>query len=1009
MMISEKWRITLLNGLELTGNGQRVDRFRSRTTAELLALLVLKSHRIVVREEIAGTIWPDSTPEAGRAGLRTALASLRAQLELPGTIANTILLADRVGVRLSTDAFTSDVLEFKAYSTLALSAATPESRLETALTAVDHYAGELLPGIFSEWVLAEREKLHRSYLSHVSEIVAFYRSTGQFSLAIPYAQRLVDEDPFDEDACVLMMRLCIEAGRPDDAIIGFDRLNRTLHTELETSPGAAASELQKFARQMCAETPAPSTQQSSAASVVSLGRNESSRFQPFGQNSNKDAGSISRPTGLPIPLTRFFGRDTDIMHIVGMICPNTASGISNPQRLITLSGTGGTGKTRLAIEIGSVLHSGRQISVTFVPLADISDPARILEAIATALEIAAIEADNLTAGIVSTLSGKPHLLILDNLEQLLGNESEPDDGREAPHSSLAQATTEIILSLLMYLPDLCCLITSRQTLSVDGEQEYPLQPLSTPTLPATPERLLDFASVKLFLDRAQLSRPDFQLTSRNSEVVASICARLDGLPLALELAAAWSSSLSPAQILERLAHRFDFLVGRKRGRAARHASLRAAIEWSFQLLTSAQRNMFSRLSVFRGGWTAEAAAYVCEDSEALETLSSLLNRSLIVMDEAQDNSEDLLRYRLLESLREYSAEQLSDQDTSAAKRRHLLWFAMWSNEANSSWSGTEQQRWLQRVHLEQENIRAAIQFSVNDEDPSSVTIGMEIMVNLGQYWSLRGNLNDARATFTQFIEHPGTQEGDVWRARALVIAGGLAGFQEEWGVAAEMFEESLAIAWNCNPLMVGTAQIKLGDVALVSGDLMNANRHYRDALTSYESAGSVVGVAAAYGALGQIAMNENAFGSAIPLVLKAVELNRHNHNLSGVTHHLKQLGVCYSAAGHQEEARDCFAESLNGYVALRDLRGIAELFSEIAEVFPISEYSVCLLGAARTINLAVSARPKENQELITRCRTALGTSTFDEAWERGMNLSTVQAVELSERVLTADRAGVVSR
>lgn len=472
-MLSEKWCIKLLNGLEVTGSGERIERFRGRTSAELLALLVLRSHRFVAREEIAGTIWPDSTPEAGRAGLRTALASLRAQLELPGTVANSVLHADRIGVRLSADAFTADVLDFKASSALADSARSSENRLAAALKAVELYTGELLPGNYSEWVLAEREKLHHAYRKCLSDIVSCYRSAGQSSLATPYAQRLVDEDPYDEAACLVTMRLCLDTGRPEDALNCFDRLKRSLQVEFETTPAATARELERLARRMSANNLTSDIRRSSSGASASTSTAQSNNG---GIDDGLSAGTHELPApraiGLPIPLTRFFGRDTDIMHIVRMICPDSKAGIHNlaPQRLFTLTGTGGTGKTRLATEIGAILNVQRQIPVTFVPLADTNDPDRILDAVARALKLAVNDADSLFDRIVVALSTKPHLLILDNLEQLLAPRALPESEiHKTTAESVAEGiAVETVRSLLEHAPGLCCLVTSRQSLGIEG-------------------------------------------------------------------------------------------------------------------------------------------------------------------------------------------------------------------------------------------------------------------------------------------------------------------------------------------------------------------------------------------------------------------------------------------------------------------------------------------------------------------------------------------------------------
>lgn len=1011
-MLFEKWRIELLNGLEVTGNGQRIDRFRGRTSAELLALLVINSHRFVPREEVAGTIWPDSAPEAGRAGLRTALASLRSRLEPPGTPANTVLLADRVSIRLSPDSFSSDLVTFTAASARAESTRLSPKHLEALLLAVDLYTGELLPGYYSEWILAERSKLHHIYLKHLSDIVAIYRANKQAELAIPFASRLIVDDPCNEDPYLVAMRVGLEAAMPERTLQYYAQLEHTLRQEFDAAPSLIACGLEQTARQMLMQSPvatrAMRTQRAPTMSEepavvrpdrdVEEARERSTEFAPV------------QPVGLPMNLTRFFGRDTDIMHIARMICPENkeATGATKiePQRLITITGTGGTGKTRLATKIGSMLSAEHSLPVTYVPMADTTDPHRMLDVIARAMKLTAPDDENLLAVIVSEFSSRRHLLILDNLEQLLSlppiYESPGDTPTMDPAGSTEDSTAaDTVRTLLANVPELCCLVTSRQCLSIEGEQEYPLLPLATPDLPATPERLLDFASVKLFVDRAQLSRPEFQLTTRNADIVASICSQLDGLPLAIELAAAWSSSLSPIQIQERLASRFDLLVGRKRGREARHASLRAALDWSFHLLGQNQQRFFRCLSVFRGGWSMEAAGYVCEGTQVMETVASLRDRSLIVLDEATDGPEQVSRFRMLESLREYAAEQMTSELTLEARRRHLEWYVRLTDEACSHWNQPGEQAWLQRVALEEENILAALHFSMVDQNATNITSALSIMGNLSQYWTLRGNYREVRALLDQLLQNPSPEVPLATRSRALNIAGSLAGFQADWTAAKRFYEENLQLLRRMGSINTGSAELCLGNVALETGDMAAAKGMYQGALLSYERAGNTHGVAAGYGALGHIAMLEKDYAKAIEYVVDAVALQRRQENLSGTTHHLKQLGFCYACAGNLAEARFSFAESLEGYRTLKDLRGMAELFTEVADVFPISADSVRLLGAAQSINETVSATPRINEALLARCRAVLGDAGYDLAWQGGRTLMVEQAVELVRAVLTS--------
>ena len=422
------------------------------------------------------------------------------------------------------------------------------------------------------------------------------------------------------------------------------------------------------------------------------GRAARTSIPPYAAVAEADAAPPARAprlVRLPLQFTRFFGREEEITHIAALLAaPDT--------RLVTLSGPGGVGKTRLALEAVRQVadHSGGL--VCFVPLADLSDAHLIPDAVAAALGLArtddAAPLDEVTAALSDL---PPALLVLDNFEQLVE--------RGAP----------LVLSLLTRLPTLTCLVTSRRRLSLPGEHEVPVLPLPVPpppNAPETPAQVSQAAAARLFVDRAQAARPDFQLTRGNAVAVSSLCRHLEGIPLAIELVAARAMALSPAQMDERLAHRFEVLTSWRGDKDGCHRSLWAAVAWSYDLIPALLQRFFAGLSVFRGGCTAEAAAAVCEEPSALEFLTQLRERSLVTV----EHSGAEPRFRLLETLREFAEEQLDPEDRAWLRVRHGEHFTALAQSAAPALRGPHQDQWLERLSADEDNLRAALDRGKHD-------------------------------------------------------------------------------------------------------------------------------------------------------------------------------------------------------------------------------------------------------------------------------------------------------
>jgi predicted ATPase len=414
---------------------------------------------------------------------------------------------------------------------------------------------------------------------------------------------------------------------------------------------------------------------------------------------------------LPAQFTRFFGRNSEIEQLRRLLTQESV-------RLLTLTGPGGSGKTRLAIEATRSLLSQWREAVWFVPLADISDSSFIFTAIRDTLKLPIAPNISPQEQIIEALSNQPALLLLDNFEQLV-------------EEGAAQ-----VQELLERLPSLTVLITSRQVLNLPGEREFPVLPLPVPDEELPPAKIKEYSSTALFIDRAQAARVDFRVDERNAAAVAAVCRRLDGIPLAIELAAARSLVLSPAQMLEKLKDRLDLLSTRQRGIPERHRTLRAAIEWSYGLLSPELQCFFTSLSVFRGGWTIEAAEAVCEEPEALDFLTRLRECSLIVTEEKPSE----IRFRMLETLREYALSQLGNDERTAMERRYAIHFMAMAEDSEPHLRGPEQAMWLERLDSEQDNFRAVLAWAVEHD----ATGALRLAAALAPFWETRGHYSEGR-------------------------------------------------------------------------------------------------------------------------------------------------------------------------------------------------------------------------------------------------------------------------
>jgi predicted ATPase/class 3 adenylate cyclase len=507
--------------------------------------------------------------------------------------------------------------------------------------------------------------------------------------------------------------------------------------------------------------------------------------------------TVDALSNLPPELTTFVGREREISEITALL---------SDHRLVTLIGEGGAGKTRLSLQIGSRLADDFRGGVWFVELDSLRDPDLVAERFASTVGVEERADRTYDEVLVDHLRDHRSLLIVDNCEHVL------------------PGAARVIAALLSGAAGARILATSRQRVGVAGEVAYRVPSLAVPDEGVSPDQARDYESVRLFLDRANLARPGFSMTVDNGAAIVRIVRHLDGIPLALELAAAKVGSLTPEQIADHLDDRFRLLSQGPNADRPRHQTLGAAIEWSFDLLTDVERQMFARLSVFRGGFDLTAAERVCALDESSEpvvvTVSALVDKSLLVAD------VDLGRYRLLETMRQFAGERLDLEGTrEEIDERHARYFVEFAERAGAGLDGREQAHWLARLEMERDNLRAALEWSLAHE-PMALRLASAIW----RFWLLRGRPAEGRDWLGRVLGR--RWEGDeVWRVNALLGMGGLASRQGDQDAARTSLDEALALASDIGDQRA--ASLALAATALIlhkEGDLRGATTLFSEAL-----------------------------------------------------------------------------------------------------------------------------------------------------------------------------------
>lgn len=942
---SPRLRIHLLGQFQISIDIRPIpdEAWKRRKAASLVKLVALSPGHRLHRERLVELLWPELDFRAADRNLHHTLHVTRQIFHPYGSVLrleqNHVFFepAERPWV---------DVDDFETVATRARHTRLPED-YRAALAA---YTGDLLPDdLYEEWALEPRASLRALALSLALELAHVLLERSDSAGATGALQRALQLDSACEEAHVELMRIYSHAGKRHQALRQYEQMRTALQAELDVEPSAASQTLFELIR---AGTPAPAA----------------------GSTRSPSSATTQTRHNLPAPLTSFIGREHEVREIQHAF---------SATRVITLTGIGGSGKTRLALEAAEPMLDRFQDGIWLVELGSIADPALVPEAIASVFGISAEPDQSIQATLVDRIHERRMLVLLDNCEHVI------------------EAGAEVATTLLMRCPHLRILATSREALLIAGETTLRVPPLTIPpSRPvSSPDALLAFDAVRLLVERARYRDPDFQLNAENASAAVSICRQLEGIPLAIELAAARSSVLSLQQIASHLRHSIGLLAGRVRTTSPRHVSLHAALNWSYDLLSRPEQILFRRLAIFSRGWTLEAARTIASDEEIsaddiLDLLSNLVDKSLIVTERAEDEQ---FRYRLLEPVRQYARDQLAGSgELDDIQARHAGFLISMLETARFGLTGPDQPMWLHRLDAERDNLRGALMWS-EEADPG---LGFHLASLVWFPWYMQGHLHEAREWLDRMFALNPRSPLPI-RILALRGLGATAQAAGEYDRATGALEEALSI---CRHLgddeQAGRVLNQLAIAVKNSGNFARATALHEESLALRRMRRDDGGVAESLVNLGSLCTAQGEWSRAEAFFNEALALERQFGDDRMIAIGLNNLGELWLRQGEFARAAPFFTEALS---LGRDLGEMEVVYSCLDGLAREAQSRGRWKRALRLYGAADSIRRESGFSLhgdkrdlydraLSELRSAVGDEGSTEAWNEGADMGIQDAI-----------------
>jgi predicted ATPase/DNA-binding SARP family transcriptional activator len=910
----------------VTSNGEPIALGGQKRRA-LLAVLLLEANKVVSRDHLIDALWGEEPPDTARNTIQVYVSQLRKLLP------DGMLETAPPGYRLVVDTDAVDLFEFVRLSEegrTALATGDAARAADTLRNALALWHGAPLADLpWEPFAQAEIVRLEELRLTAQEDRIDADLALGRHGQLVGELEGLVAEHPLRERLRGQLMLALYRSGRQADALAVYQRARRTLVDELGIEPSESLRQLE---RAILAHDP----------------------------SLNVPQARPGLPRRAPIPATPLLGRERELAALAELVRDEDT-------RLVTLTGTGGIGKTRLALELVRRLAPEHRDGSAVATIASLRDPAHVAGAILEALEIPEV-GPSPDEELTRSLATSELLLLVDNFEQVL-------------------PAARTIADLLAVAPSLKVVVTSRAPLHIAAEREFPVPPLA------------DDEAAELFIARAQAANPNFELTEQNAAAVAELCARLDGLPLAIELAAARTKLLPPQTLLSRLGNRLELLTGGRRDAPQHQQTLRMTLDWSYDLLEPDAQRLLAQLGTFAGGWTLHSAESVCAGHDSvLEGLAALVDESLVRQRET-DAGEP--RFSMLEIVREYALERLVGfGDRDEIRRRHLEHFVEFAEEAEPKLADREQIAWFARLEDEHENLRAALGYALESGDGESA---LRLVVGIRRFWQIHGYLAEGRESIESALAAVPEEPSEA-RANALNMVGILAGEQGEFDAARERFEAALAEARASDSTrVISSALVNLGNLAFFSRELDQARDLYKESIDYFASLGDLRGQALAKENVGLMALTADDVPEAVTWLTAARDLAREVGDDRELAAASRSLAAAMIELGDSAQAASLVADSLALARELGEPHGIAvclDTFAGLAATSGEVERAATLFGASDAVRASIGAKRQPDHQILydrwlARTLAQLDTNTYSKHYEDGRGLTLDDACTLA--------------